>query len=37
MKLSLIEISHRSKDLVINFINKIYNKFKIIIIDNSND
>ena len=36
-EVTIIILSHRSKDLVINFINKIYNKFKIIIIDNSND
>ena len=36
-EITIVILSHRSKNLVINFINKIYNKFKIIIIDNSND
>ena len=30
-------LSHKSKDLILNFIEKIYAKFSIIIIDNSND
>lgn len=34
---TLILISHRSKELVLKFIENIYNKFAIIIIDNSND
>ena len=35
--ITVILLSHKSKDLVINFIEKIYEKFSIIIIDNSND
>ena len=34
---TIVLLSHKSKNLIIKFINKIYNKFKIIIIDNSND
>jgi len=34
---TVVLISHKSKDLIINFIKEIYNKFRIIIIDNSND
>ena len=30
-------LSHKSKDLILNFIEKIHAKFSIIIIDNSND
>tara|TARA_B110000977_G_C10964877_1_gene450029 strand:- start:187 stop:1038 length:852 start_codon:yes stop_codon:yes gene_type:complete len=36
-EVTIVILSHKSKNLVINFINKIYEKFKIIIIDNSND
>lgn len=36
-KVTIVIISHKSKDLVTNFIKKIYNKFNTIIIDNSND
>ena len=36
-EVTIVILSHKSKDLVINFINRIYDKFKIIIIDNSND
>jgi|TARA_B100000780_G_scaffold192943_1_gene135949 GT2 family glycosyltransferase len=36
-QITVVLISHNSKDLVINIIKKIYNKFNIIIIDNSND
>ena len=35
--ITVILLSHKSKDLVLNFIEKIYEKFSIIIIDNSND
>ncbi len=34
---TVILISHRSKELVLKFIENIYNKFEIVIIDNSND
>jgi GT2 family glycosyltransferase len=34
---TVVLISHKSKDLILNFIREIYNRFKIIIIDNSND
>ena len=34
---TLILISHRSKELVLKFISNIYDKFEIIILDNSND
>lgn len=36
-EVTIVILSHKSKNLVIKFINKIYEKFKIIIIDNSND
>jgi len=36
-QVTVVLISHKSKDLVINIIKKIYNKFDIIVIDNSND
>ena len=36
-EVTVIIISHQSKDLVLNFIKNIYTKFEIIIIDNSND
>ena len=36
-KISLILISHKSKELVLKYINNIYNKISIIIIDNSYD
>ena len=35
--ITVILLSHKSKDLVLNYIEKIYEKFSIIIIDNSND
>ena len=35
--ITIVIISHKSKDLVINFVKKTYDKFKLIIIDNSND
>ncbi len=34
---TLVLISHKSKDLILRFIKEIHNKFKIIIIDNSDD
>ena len=34
---TVIIVSHKSKNLVINYIKNIYTKFEIIIIDNSND
>ena len=36
-EITIILLSHRSKNLVLNFIKDIYDKYKIIIIDNSND
>lgn len=36
-EVTVILLCHKSKDLVINYIKSIYNKFEIIIIDNSND
>ena len=35
--ISIILTAHKSKDLVINYIKNIYQKFHIIVIDNSND
>jgi len=35
--LTVIILTHKSKNLVINYIKDIYKKFKIIIVDNSND
>ena len=35
-EISIVLLSHKSRDLIINFIKKIYGKFTIIIIDNSN-
>jgi len=35
--LTVVLLSHKSKNLIIKFIQEIYNKFEIIIIDNSND
>ena len=35
--ITIVLISHKSKDLVITFIKKIYEKFDIIIVDNSYD
>ena len=35
--ITIVLISHKSKDLVINYIKNIYTKLEIIIIDNSND
>jgi len=34
---TIVLLSHKSEDLIIDFIDEIYNKFRIIIIDNSND
>ena len=34
---SVILLTHKSEKLVYNFIKPLYNKFKIIIVDNSND
>ena len=34
---TIVLISHKSKDLILKFIKEIYNKFEIIIIDNSKD
>ena len=34
---NIVLISHKSKDLILKFIKEIYNKFEIIIIDNSKD
>ncbi|MBD1166416.1 glycosyltransferase [Pelagibacterales bacterium SAG-MED07] len=36
-KITIILLSHKSQNLIINFVKKIYKKFQIIIIDNSND
>ena len=36
-EISIILIAHNSKKLVLNFIKNIYGKYKIIVIDNSND
>jgi GT2 family glycosyltransferase len=36
-KLTVIILAHKSKNLVLDFIKNIYNEFKIIVIDNSND
>ncbi len=36
-KITILLISHKSKDYVLEYIKNIYNKFEIIIIDNSND
>ena len=36
-EITVIILSHKSKNLVINFIQDLYNKFRIIIIDNSDD
>lgn len=36
-EITVIILSHKSKNLVINFIQELYNKFEIIIIDNSGD
>ena len=35
--LTVVLLSHKSKKLIIKFVKEIYNKFEIIIIDNSND
>ena len=35
--ISIVLTAHKSKDLVINYIKNIYQKFHIIVIDNSND
>jgi len=35
--ITIVLISHKSKDLILKFIKEIYNKFEIIIIDNSKD
>jgi len=36
-EVTIILVSHRSKNLVLNFIKNFYTKYKILIIDNSND
>ena len=36
-QITIILLSHRSKNLVLNFIKDIHIKYKLIIIDNSND
>ena len=36
-EVTIIILTHKSKELVINFIKNLYKKFKIIIVDNSND
>jgi len=36
-KITLILISHKSKELILNYIKNIYNSVNVIIIDNSND
>ena len=36
-EITIVLISHKSKDLVLNFVKKIYNNYSIIIIDNSHD
>ena len=36
-EITIILLSHKSKNLVLNFIKDIHIKYKIIIIDNSND
>ena len=35
--ITILIISHKSKNLVLKYIKNIYEKFKIIIVDNSND
>ena len=35
--ITIVLISHKSRELILTFITSLYNKFKIIIIDNSND
>ena len=35
--ISILVLSHKSKNLVINLIKKLYNKFPIIVVDNSDD
>ena len=35
--ITVILLAHKSENLVMKFIKNIYNKFQIIIIDNSND
>ena len=36
-QITIILVSHRSRNLVLNFIEHIHIKYKLIIIDNSND
>ncbi len=36
-EITIVLISHKSKNLIINFVKNIYKKFNIIVIDNSND
>jgi len=36
-EVTIVILTHKSKELVINFIKNLYKKFKIIIVDNSND
>ena len=35
--ISIVLTAHKSKDLIINYIKNLYQKFHIIVIDNSND
>ena len=35
--ITVLILTHKSKDLVLNYIKNIYKKFKIIVVDNSND
>ena len=35
--ISILILSHKSKNLVTNLIKKLYNKFPIIVVDNSDD
>ena len=35
--ISILVLSHKSKNLVTNLIKKLYNKFPIIVVDNSDD
>ena len=36
-KITIILLSHKSRNLIIDFVKKVYEKFQIIIIDNSNE
>ena len=37
LDVTIVLLSHKSKDLILNYVRDIYNKFEIIIIDNSDD